>query len=336
MQCININKKWAKGHIRLASAYIALGGHSNDACNALQHALRLDPGNPTARDLLVKELRRERSSPEVSASQQNQPEGGSTGPEPGSSGSHTQTSSMPPRNEASSRHRTSDVDDSISWADWIQFHWQRTQQWYTMQPETTRTFLKAFMLLILLYVSFGGRFGLQGSGVTPLSRRYESHETGENYYYNERHRREDETSSYSRSYSGARNEEYDSFGYQDYGNSFKSRDRFDSSDRQFYQDSRRRPSYNDDFYSSPYRRQNYRSSQGMFNVRNIFDGSITGMILLGGILYLGHRAGVNPMQAMIFLNMMNGGRRGFYGGGFGGGRGLYRRGYGGGFRRRRW
>ena len=50
-QCIALNPSWAKGHVRLASAYIALGGgHSNDACNALQTALRLDPSNQLAHE----------------------------------------------------------------------------------------------------------------------------------------------------------------------------------------------------------------------------------------------------------------------------------------------
>ena len=53
-----MNERWAKGHVRLASAYIALGGHSNDACNALQRALQLDPRYPQAREMLVRELRR--------------------------------------------------------------------------------------------------------------------------------------------------------------------------------------------------------------------------------------------------------------------------------------
>ena len=40
-QCIALNPQWAKGHVRLASAYIAQGGHSNDACNSLQTALTI-------------------------------------------------------------------------------------------------------------------------------------------------------------------------------------------------------------------------------------------------------------------------------------------------------
>jgi tetratricopeptide (TPR) repeat protein len=53
-QCIALNPAWAKGHVRLASAYIALGGgHSNDACNALETALRLDSHHHLSRWLIT-------------------------------------------------------------------------------------------------------------------------------------------------------------------------------------------------------------------------------------------------------------------------------------------
>lgn len=65
------------------------------------------------------------------------------------------------------------------------------------------------------------------------------------------------------------------------------------------------------------------------------------MMILAGIAYLCHRNGINPMQAIFFLNMMGGrggGRRRHGGGGYrgmGGGGGF---GYGGGGfgRPRRW
>jgi len=58
-KCIVLNDQWAKEHVRLASAYIALGlnGNSNDACNALKRALQLEARNPTARDMLIRVLR---------------------------------------------------------------------------------------------------------------------------------------------------------------------------------------------------------------------------------------------------------------------------------------
>lgn len=71
-QCISLNPQWSKAHVRLASAYIALGGHSNDACLSLQRALSLDRNNKVAREILVKEMRsrndRERNGGESSSS----------------------------------------------------------------------------------------------------------------------------------------------------------------------------------------------------------------------------------------------------------------------------
>lgn len=57
-QCVSLNPQWSKAHVRLASAYIALGGFSNDACLSLQRALSLDRTNKVAREMLVKEMRR--------------------------------------------------------------------------------------------------------------------------------------------------------------------------------------------------------------------------------------------------------------------------------------
>uniref|UniRef100_A0A7S4IJS9 Uncharacterized protein n=1 Tax=Odontella aurita TaxID=265563 RepID=A0A7S4IJS9_9STRA len=59
-QCVALNDRWSKGHVRLASSLIALGGRSNDACNSLQRALAIDPGNAGARTMLLRELRRDR------------------------------------------------------------------------------------------------------------------------------------------------------------------------------------------------------------------------------------------------------------------------------------
>ena len=55
---MGLNAQWPKAHVRLAAAYIALGGHSNDACLSLQRALSLDRDNKVAREMLVREMRR--------------------------------------------------------------------------------------------------------------------------------------------------------------------------------------------------------------------------------------------------------------------------------------
>ena len=57
LDCVKQNPNWAKGQIRLAEAYIHLN-RSNDACLALQKALRIDTRNEVARRMLTTELRR--------------------------------------------------------------------------------------------------------------------------------------------------------------------------------------------------------------------------------------------------------------------------------------
>ena len=66
--CVSLNNKWPKAYMRLASVYIALGehdsrhGHSNDACQALQTVIRLDPSDSKARRILMAEMRRSNTS----------------------------------------------------------------------------------------------------------------------------------------------------------------------------------------------------------------------------------------------------------------------------------
>ena len=69
LRCFNrMNDKWPKAYMRLASVYIALGehdsrhGHSNDACQALQTVIRLDPSDSKARRILMAEMRRSNTS----------------------------------------------------------------------------------------------------------------------------------------------------------------------------------------------------------------------------------------------------------------------------------
>lgn len=129
-QCVALNPAWAKGHVRLASAYMALGGHSNDACNALQTALRLDPGNAMARQMLVRELRRDHAPPPINPDY------------------------VPPET-------LDPIDDSVSITERMQFFVARVSLWYERQSSETKQILKIAGLLLVLYVAFGGRFGLE-------------------------------------------------------------------------------------------------------------------------------------------------------------------------------
>jgi len=139
-QCIDINPQWSKGHVRLASAYIALGGHSNDACNALQRALSLDPRNQTARDMLVRELRRDRA------------------------GSSSVPSDAPPQYDDEPDYTDRDYGDvhSPSFGERVQGYTSGLRRWYRSQTDDVKTFLGIVLILLCLYVAFGGRFGLMG------------------------------------------------------------------------------------------------------------------------------------------------------------------------------
>lgn len=172
-QCVSLNTNWAKGHLRLASAYVSLGGHSNEACNELQTTLRLDPGNSLAREMLVRELRRDHSN--YSAS---------------SYAAESEDLDDPPESpdyvatESRAAPVEDPVDDSISWTDRFKFYAERVTDWYNSQLEAFKTSIKIAMVLLVLYVAFGGRFGLESiSGNT--SDTYGNYERGNAYdqYY---------------------------------------------------------------------------------------------------------------------------------------------------------
>mmetsp|Transcript_12212 Transcript_12212/g.17904 ORF Transcript_12212/g.17904 Transcript_12212/m.17904 type:complete len:366 (-) Transcript_12212:26-1123(-) len=148
-KCVALNDRWAKGHVRLASAYIAIGDHSNDACNSLQRSLALDTTNQTARQMLTKELRRDRvmNAPPASAppeemddsSYERRPEG------------------------AAPTDATGNIDESPSIRERITFYWIRAVSWYNEQPNDVKSLLKVILAILTLYICFGGRFGLGSS-----------------------------------------------------------------------------------------------------------------------------------------------------------------------------
>ena len=149
--CVAMNPSWPKAHVRLASAYVALGGHSNDACQALQRALALDPTHAVARDMLRSELR-----------QRDQP-------------------ARAPQHDAASGAEYEDatdmggIDESLTWSERLHMAWTRVVSWYHAQPEDIRALLKVLLVIVLLYVGMGGRFGLEhiGGSKTTMRGNYE-------------------------------------------------------------------------------------------------------------------------------------------------------------------
>ena len=150
-KCIELNDRWSKGHVRLASAYSALG-RSNDACNSLQRALTLDSGNQVARGMLTRELRRERVGPSAP------PEDVDDASAPPFEDERVHPSA-PPVEEMNN-----DLEDTLPFWEKLQYmagwYYEKLYSWQSNLSDDTRSFLQVCIVLIILYVLLGGRFGL--------------------------------------------------------------------------------------------------------------------------------------------------------------------------------
>lgn len=175
-QCIALNDKWAKGHVRLASAYIALGGHSNDACNSLQRALRLDPHVPNANQMLLRELRRDRI-PRPTAPPQDQDDQTYTN----TASSQATTNSNPNNNNfGADDNAPPEVDnDEITWM-------HRVKQWYSRLSNEKKTLLQILVVILILYIGMGGRFGFEKTS-SPRGN-YERGNAYDRYYHDDKYR----------------------------------------------------------------------------------------------------------------------------------------------------
>jgi hypothetical protein len=196
--------------------------------------------------------------------------------------------------------RSSDLNDHMTIYETMAYYWDRSKSkilnywtesytWYQAQPEDVQTLLKVLAALIVLYVMFGGRFGLAGWG---------SHTRGkyafDDPYTPESHRYTTE--------SNHNPPPPNTYGIGPTGSSQYSRTTTSHDDGMGYH-------------------ANQRHHSNTFQFPNLFDGSYHSMMILMGIVYLCHRNGINPFQAMMMMNMMNTvGRGGMgYGGmGYGG------------------
>lgn len=136
-QCVALNPEWAKAHVRLGNVYQALH-QSNNACQAFQRALQLDPTNPTARAMLTQELRRGTRS---------------------TTGNTTAPQSSNPPTPPTSQTSFDGVDESRSLLDNLKCYMKRCTSWYSSQSDDVKALLKVCLGLLILYVAFGGRFG---------------------------------------------------------------------------------------------------------------------------------------------------------------------------------
>ena len=198
--CVNLQPSWSKAHVRLASAYVALGNHSNDACNALQTALRHDPRNRFARQMLLQELRgRSQSSSQQTFSSSNNVELNEeeqfSRRDPPMNPDYRPDFVQQPRATAPREHRAGglDEDDSFTLSERLQFYWAKTRRWYAAQSNDTRAVIHAVLALLVLYVAFGGRFGLSGGDGSGNSRTMQGNYGSDNVY--EEYRRQKAASS---------------------------------------------------------------------------------------------------------------------------------------------
>ena len=330
-----MNDQWAKGHVRLASAYIALGEHSNDACNALQRALQLDPGNSAARDMLVRELRRDQHAAAASRQQASAPPQ-EQDDQQYSTGTQQQQQQPPPPQD---QDYMPNIDDSVTLQDRLTFYYHRCKIWYYAQSNDVQTAIKVFFAILLLYIAFGGRFGLESMGGSRQQRG--NYEAGNVYdqYYGRDSMSSSSSSPGGETYNGGRNAAssspppggQNSYDDRDYARRQSTYDDYNSRDTRSYDRNYRYGS--DDRHSNSYRSRGgshydddyyHRSSPGYGGSSfSFFDGGLPSIAMILGIAYLLHRNGVNPFNALFLFNMMRGGgrRRHYRGGGMYGGMG---------------
>jgi len=202
-RCIALNPGWYKGHVRLAEAYLSLAGcgdgassrgSSDGAREALRRAIDLEPGNRSARDMLAKmdgdrvvgDNDRGRGVPETSAPPEHMDEnryssthGGFREEQPtlrrrrnNNANPNSNSNSENPGRENSVNDVEIEDDDNVyenysytpSWQDRLASTMERAKSWYRSLSEDQKSIVKVLVSLMLLYVAFGGRFGLEYIG----------------------------------------------------------------------------------------------------------------------------------------------------------------------------
>ena len=308
-QCVALNDRWAKGHVRLASAYIAQGGHSNDACNSLQKALSLDPSNTTARTMLMKELRRDRvarsagdgvSSGTASTSVDLPPEPSA----PSMPAASTAAAAAPPEdidpatgrpysshyhsNQASAA-AAADIDESPTMTERVQFSFARIVQWYYHDlSDDGRTLIKVLFGLLVLYVGMGGRFGLEslfGDG-SKHNRGHYDHGSAYDRFY-------DRSGAGTGGTGTGPSSTYTGSGARGYGHG----QGYGGGGRNTY----------DPYEYVPRGRGGGRGGNS-YHVPNLFDGSPLSIAVLLIFGFTCHYFGINPFHALWMLNIFTGNR----------------------------
>ncbi len=284
----------------MASAYIALEGHSNDACNALQRALQLDPGNVTARQMLMRELRRDRVAPATtpSAPPEDQDD---TFSQPFSDMPRASTTDERGQQQRATRD-DHNIDDSLPILDRLKLYYMRSVSWYCSQSEDIQTLCKLALAILVLYVAFGGRFGLgylfSAGDEAPNTKQYRA-------------------GNYKRTASPSGRGNYEP------GNAY---DRFYHGDRTTHKRSmhtgesgHQREAPRMGSYEYQYRPKTAARRGSSFS---LLDGNLVSIMLLLGMSFCCYRLGINPFHVLMMMNLFTaqrggGGFRRMYGMGYG-------------------
>ena len=315
-----MDKKWSKGHVRLACAYIA-NHQSNDACNSLQRAIQLDSSNSTlARQLLREQLVQRNttpSAPPMEDTLQHHPPQPSAPPmeqqqetrlpTAGFYTTNNNTSSFPtssssyettnhpndtvPTNEREEYNNNNHDNNTTSWLETIQIKVSNIMTYLTMKLHDTYTYyqnlspdgktvVQVLIGFVFIYIAFGGRFGLTTTTTSSSSNHHYHPHTSSQYSSNQQ---QQQRYSYERS---RNNPQYHT------NNNYH--------DNDSYQQQQQRS--NDNYY--------YSSSSYQFH---LFDGSLPSMILLAIIGYVCHAfLGINPAHAIYMLRLLTSPRRGAF------------------------
>lgn len=170
-KCIAIDNQWAKGHMRLAEAYIALGRSigalsekriecSNKACDALQRVIDLDPTNQNARHMLTKVLRywaiHGKSSNSSSGANNASPEPSAPPEHMDASRSDAHASEQQQQQQQQGNDAEGiDIEDdnnyvvAPSWQDRLAFNIQKVRTWYAGLCEDDKAFVKLAVLFVV-------------------------------------------------------------------------------------------------------------------------------------------------------------------------------------------
>eukprot|EP00574_Skeletonema_japonicum_P006290 CAMPEP_0201727644 /NCGR_PEP_ID=MMETSP0593-20130828/13144_1 /ASSEMBLY_ACC=CAM_ASM_000672 /TAXON_ID=267983 /ORGANISM="Skeletonema japonicum, Strain CCMP2506" /LENGTH=418 /DNA_ID=CAMNT_0048219525 /DNA_START=64 /DNA_END=1318 /DNA_ORIENTATION=- len=324
-QCVALDNRWPKAHIRLASAYIALGGRSNDACQSLQRAISLDRTNKVARDMLINEMRGRDSNGRSNGPCRSSSDGGNASshaaPEPEEESSpetrpEQQSSSHSPNNR--NGNDGIDIDDidppsSFSYesiSERFQYYVTKSVTWYQNQSDDMQSLLKLLLVLLVLYVALGGRFGL------------------EYVFQKQRRGNYDHGNAYDRYNSATRNS--DRYGYASESSSSQGgnanraerrtqgsgyNDRTNPRNDQYYS---RYSHHDDERYYEPRQTRSNRRSTPNYLVWSWAEESFTTVVIVYAIVLGCYRFRVNPFQIFWLLQAMQRGGRHYNGyGGFG-------------------